>query len=50
MPSLEKFKQSLVKFAVDKQVIDSINEGYEALIARSPKKNRAAYLSVPWIL
>ena len=43
MPSPEKFKESLEKFNVDQNVISQINEGYEDIISKTPKKIRAAY-------
>lgn len=43
MPSLEKFKKSLEKFGVDENIISQINEGYEDLVDKAPKKMKAAY-------
>lgn len=43
MPCPEKFKQSLERFGVDGEVIARINQGYEALASKSPKRERAAY-------
>ena len=41
MPCPEKFKQSLERFGVDGEVIARINQGYEALASKSPKRERA---------
>ena len=43
MPSPEKFKKSLEKFGIDKDVISQINEGYEDIVDKAPKKTKAAY-------
>lgn len=43
MPSPEKFRESLEKFSIDEKVIAQINEGFEDIISKSPKKIRAAY-------
>lgn len=43
MPSPEKFRKSLVEFGVDDAVIAQINAGYENVIDKTPKKERAAY-------
>lgn len=38
MQSIEKFKETLEKFNLDEQIISRINDGYENIITRSPKK------------
>lgn len=43
MPSPEKFKKSLEKFEIDENVISKINEGYEDIVDKAPKKTKAAY-------
>lgn len=43
MPCPEKFKESLVKFNVDEKVIARINEGYEDIVSKTPKKKKALY-------
>lgn len=43
MPSPEKFKKSLEMFGVDGDVIAQINEGYEDIVDKTPKKTKAAY-------
>lgn len=43
MPSPEKFKESLELFNVEEKVIAQINEGYEDIISKTPKKVKAAY-------
>lgn len=43
MPSLEKFKKSLEKFGIEEAIISQINEGYEDLVDKAPKKMKAAY-------
>lgn len=43
MPSPEKFKESLEKFSLDEKVIAQINEGFEDIVSKSPKKIKAAY-------
>lgn len=43
MPCPEKFKESLVKYGISKEVQDEINEGYEYLVSSSPKNERAEY-------
>lgn len=43
MPCPEKFKESLAAFAVDENVISQINEGYEGIVSKTPKKTKAAY-------
>lgn len=43
MPCPEKFRESLQEFCVEDSVIRQINEGYEELAGRSPKKLKAAY-------
>jgi len=41
--STEKFKGSLTKFHVDEDVISQINEGFEDVTDKAPKKKKAAY-------
>lgn len=43
MPSPEKFKESLEEFQVDKSIIAQINDGYEDIVTKTPKKIKAAY-------
>lgn len=43
MPSPEKFKESLEKFNIDEKIIAEINEGYEDIVTKTPKKTKAAY-------
>lgn len=43
MPSPEKFKKSLEKFGISGDVISQINEGYEDIVDKTPKKTKAAY-------
>lgn len=43
MPSPEKFMKSLEKFDVSEDIISQINEGYEDIVDKAPKKTRAAY-------
>lgn len=43
MPSPEKFKKSLEKFDISEDVISKINEGYEEIVDKTPKKIKAAY-------
>lgn len=43
MPSPEKFKKSLEKFGIGEDVISQINEGYEDIVDKTPKKTKAAY-------
>ena len=43
MPSPEKFKETLVDFALDEALIREINTGYEDLVSRSNKKLKSAY-------
>ena len=43
MPSPEKFKISLEKFDIGGDVILQINEGYEDIVDKTPKKTKAAY-------
>lgn len=43
MPSVKKFREALVRFAIDPETIGEINEGYETLAARSSKKQKAAF-------
>lgn len=43
MPSPEKFKESLEKFHVDETIISQINDGYEDIVTKTPKKIKAAY-------
>ncbi len=43
MPCPEKFKASLVKFNIDEETIASINEGFEGIVSKTPKKVKAAY-------
>ncbi len=43
MPCPEKFSESLVKFNVEQKVVDEIQKGYEDLVSKSPKKEKAAY-------
>ena len=43
MPSPEKFKEALELFQIEESVISQINEGYEELLSKSPKKKKAAY-------
>lgn len=38
MQSIEKFKETLEKFNLDEQIISRINDGYENITTRSPKK------------
>lgn len=43
MPSPEKFKKSLERFEIFNDVVDEINNGYEEVVDKSPKKVRASY-------
>ncbi len=43
MPCPEKFKESLELFGVPDNTISQINEGYEGITSKTPKKTRAAY-------
>lgn len=43
MPSIGKFKESLEEFHVEESIISQINEGYEEIDSKTPKKTRAAY-------
>lgn len=43
MPCPEKFRDSLVEFAIPTAVISEIDDGFEKLISKSPKKLKAAY-------
>ena len=43
MPSVEKFRETLEKFNVDEEIISKINDGYEDIVDKSPKKMKAAY-------
>ena len=43
MPSFGKFQESLEKFHIDEQTISQINEGYEIIDSKIPKKERALY-------
>lgn len=43
MPCPEKFKETLVKYGVDKETIQLINNGYEDIVSKTPKKIKAAY-------
>lgn len=43
MPSFGKFQESLRKYNVDKKTISRINEGYDIIDNKTPKKERALY-------
>jgi len=43
MPCVEKFRETLEKFNIDEKIISKINEGYENVVSKSPKKIKAAY-------
>lgn len=43
MPCPEKFKETLVKYGVDEETIQLINDGYENIVSRTPKPRKAAY-------
>lgn len=43
MPCPEKFKDSLKMFGVEQEIMNTINEGYEEIVSKSPKKIKAAY-------
>lgn len=43
MPSVDKFKETLEKFNLDEQIISKVNDGYENITTKSPKKIKAAY-------
>lgn len=43
MPSYGKFQESLEKFNVNEKIISKINEGYEIMDSKTPKKTRASY-------
>lgn len=43
MPSYGKFQESLEKFNVNEKIISQINEGYEIMDSKTPKKTRASY-------
>lgn len=43
MPSIEKFKESLEMFNLDEQIIFKINDGFENIASKSPKKIKATY-------
>ena len=44
MPSPEKFKKSLEKFGIGEDIISQINEGYEDIVDKAPKKNKSCLL------
>ena len=41
MPSVDKFKETLEKFNLDEQIISKVNDGYENITTKSPKKNKS---------
>lgn len=43
MPCPDRFKESPVEFQVDEQTITQINDGYEDITSKTPKKAKAAY-------
>ena len=43
MPSLGKFQESLIRFNVDEKIVSQINEGFEKVDCKTPKKERALY-------
>ena len=43
MPSPEKFKETLMDFAVDEALIGEINHGYEGVVSKTNKKIKSAY-------
>ncbi|MGN0634167.1 MAG: hypothetical protein ACI4JW_09905 [Oscillospiraceae bacterium] len=43
MPSPEKFIESLKQFNIQDDIVQRINEGYEGIVSRSPKKKKVAY-------
>lgn len=43
MPSPEKFKKTLLENQVDWAIIDEVFQGYEKIVDKSPKKNKASF-------
>lgn len=43
MPSPEKFRKSLEEFCISEDIISEINEGYEDIVDKAPKKKKAVY-------
>lgn len=43
MPSLGKFQESFKKFDMDEKMVAQINEGFECIDSKTPKKERALY-------
>lgn len=43
MPGIDKFRQILEDHQVDESIIAQVNQGYEAVDNKSPKKERAMY-------
>lgn len=43
MPSPEKLRKALVAFEIENDIVDAINQGYESITDKSPKKERAAF-------
>lgn len=43
MPSPEKFIESLKMFCVEENIREQINEGFEGIVSKTPKKRKAAY-------
>lgn len=43
MPSPEKFLEALKEFNVDKEIIDSICDGYDNIVTKTKKEIRSAF-------
>lgn len=43
MPCPEKFRETLAQFYIADSVIRQIEDGYEGIVSRTPKKITAAY-------
>lgn len=43
MPCPEKFKESLIEFGIDSDIIALINKDNDDLVSSSPKAKKAAY-------
>lgn len=43
MPSPEKFNETLKEYSIDEQTVKLINDGYEGLVSKASKPQKAAY-------
>lgn len=49
MPSIDKFRRSLLEYDLDAEIIDKINSGYEDFTDKLSKNTGVIILPMPWM-